>query len=157
MSTAVSCWEWILGARQDLELQVSPSSCLYHLLGGTPTPWGHSKDLGGTPTPLGPFKGLNCHTWEIHPQSENYVYNFFTQVNLTLIDTLACIANVSLWFGSKERPRNGILCFGRVKNEPPLPALLLAPLFTQSLTLVPRSFETHGNACYAGYGRTKII
>lgn len=34
MSTAVSCWEWIMGARQDLELQVSPSSCLYHLWGG---------------------------------------------------------------------------------------------------------------------------
>ena len=39
---------------------------------------------------------------------------------------LPCVANVSVWFRSKERPRNGI--FG-----------ILAPFFAQSLTLVPRS------------------
>ena len=39
---------------------------------------------------------------------------------------LACVASVSVWFRSKERPRNGI--FG-----------ILAPFLAQSLTLVPRS------------------
>ena len=39
---------------------------------------------------------------------------------------LACVASVSVWFRSKERPRNGI--FG-----------ILAPFFAQSLTLVPLS------------------
>ena len=39
---------------------------------------------------------------------------------------LPCVASVSVWFRSKERPRNGI--FG-----------ILAPFFAQSLTLVPLS------------------
>ena len=30
---------------------------------------------------------------------------------------LACVASVSVWFRSKERPRNGILVFGRAINE----------------------------------------
>ena len=30
---------------------------------------------------------------------------------------LACKASVSVWFRSKERPRNGILSFGLVRNE----------------------------------------
>ena len=30
---------------------------------------------------------------------------------------LACVASVSVWFQSKERLRNGILCFGRARNE----------------------------------------
>ena len=30
---------------------------------------------------------------------------------------LACVASVSVWFRSKERPRNGILGFGRASNE----------------------------------------
>ena len=30
---------------------------------------------------------------------------------------VACVANVSVWFRSKERPRNGILGFGRARNE----------------------------------------
>ena len=139
MSTAVSCWEWIMGARQDLELQVSPSSCLYHLWGGGyPHP----------PSPLGPFKGLNCHTWEIHPQSENYVYNFSTQVNLSLMGTLECVASVSVWFRSKERPRNGIFGFWpREKWTPPPRAVLLAPFFALSLTLVPRSLLRNARKC----------
>ena len=44
------------------------------------------------------------------------------------IARIACVASVSVWFRSKERPRNGILGFGRGRNE------------TRSLTLVPRSF-----------------
>ena len=30
---------------------------------------------------------------------------------------IACVASVSVWFWSKERPRNGILGFGRARNE----------------------------------------
>ena len=51
---------------------------------------------------------------------------------------LACVASVSLRFRSKERPRNRILGFGRARNETRA-ALLLAPFFARSLTLVPRS------------------
>ena len=49
---------------------------------------------------------------------------------------VACVASVSIWFRSKERPRNGILGFGRVRNET---RAKLAPFFARSLTLVPRS------------------
>ena len=31
--------------------------------------------------------------------------------------SLACVASVSVWFRSKERPRNRILGFGRARNE----------------------------------------
>ena len=50
---------------------------------------------------------------------------------------LACLASVYVWFRSKERPWNGIFGFGRARNE--TRALLLAPIFSRSLTLVPRS------------------
>ena len=33
------------------------------------------------------------------------------------LSLLACVASVSFWFRSKERPRNGILGFGRARNE----------------------------------------
>ena len=67
---------------------------------------------------------------------------------------VACVASVSVWFRSKERP---VLAAWEMKREPknerggrgrgkketffptPLPALLLAPFFAQSSTLVPRS------------------
>ena len=49
---------------------------------------------------------------------------------------VACVASVSIWFRSKERPRNGILGFGRARNET---TAKLAPFFARSLTLVPRS------------------
>jgi len=42
---------------------------------------------------------------------------------------LVCLANVSVWFQSKERHRNGISGFGRARNE----------TRALSLTLVPRS------------------
>ena len=76
----------------------------------------------------------------------------------------ACVASVSVWFRSKERPRNGIFGLGRARNGTrakkipnpfhrlffnPLPALSLAPFFTRSLTLVSLSLL---RACYAGYG-----
>ena len=37
----------------------------------------------------------------------------------TINECLACVASVSVWFGSKERPRNRILGFGRARNETP--------------------------------------
>ena len=83
---------------------------------------------------------------------------------------LACVASVSVWFRSKERQRNGILDFGRARNETrakkwkrgegegkvsslphPLPALSITPFFARSLTPVPRCLllnrtETHGTS-----------
>ena len=56
---------------------------------------------------------------------------------MPVIADLACGSSVSVWFRSKERPRKGILGFGRARNE--TRALLLAPFFARSLTLVPRS------------------
>ena len=56
---------------------------------------------------------------------------------MPVVADLACVTSVSVWFRSKERPRKGILGFGRARNE--TRALLLAPFFARSLTLVPRS------------------
>ena len=70
---------------------------------------------------------------------------------------LACVASVSVWFRSKERPRNGILGFGRARNEtrakktPPRSftyAIFRAVFDSRSLFFAPKP---HGNACYAGY------
>ena len=33
------------------------------------------------------------------------------------MNRLACVASVSVWFRSKERPRSGIFGFGRTRNE----------------------------------------
>ena len=55
--------------------------------------------------------------------------------SLLFLPSSACVASVSVWFRSKEIPRKGTFDFDR--------ALLLAPLFSRSLTLVwlsPRSF-----------------
>ena len=57
---------------------------------------------------------------------------------------LACVASVSAWFRSKERPRKdergtGLVLAAQKMERDPLPALLLAPFFEQSLTLVPQS------------------
>ena len=49
---------------------------------------------------------------------------------------LAYVASVSLWFRSRERPRNEIFSFGRAYNGI---ALLRSPFFARSLTLAPRS------------------
>ena len=80
--------------------------------------------------------------------------------NIIVLGAIACVASVSVCFQTKERRRNGIFGFGRARNETrakksgegggggeegrsllphPLPALLLAPFFALSLTLVPRS------------------
>ena len=56
---------------------------------------------------------------------------------MPVVADLACVTSVSVWFRSKERPRKGILGFGRARNE--TRALLLPPFFARSLTLVPRS------------------
>ena len=57
--------------------------------------------------------------------------------NKTVATCIACVASVSVWFRSKERPGNGIIGFGRARSE--TRALLLAPFFARSLTLLPRS------------------
>ena len=59
---------------------------------------------------------------------------------------LACVASVSVWFRSKERPRNGILGFGRARNE--TRAIFRAVFDSRSSFFAPKP---HGNACYAGY------
>ena len=85
---------------------------------------------------------------------------------------IACVASVSVWFRSKERLRNGILGFGRARNEtsakkrkwgeregvsflsspPPLRSFTCAIFRTvfdsRSSFFAPRP---HGNACYAGW------
>ena len=33
------------------------------------------------------------------------------------MNSLDCVASVSVWFRSKERPRSGIFGFGRTRNE----------------------------------------
>ena len=61
---------------------------------------------------------------------------------------LACVASVSVWFRSKERPWNGILGFGRARNETRAKrAIFLAVFDSRSSFSAPRP---HGNACYAG-------
>ena len=63
---------------------------------------------------------------------------------------VSCVASVSVWFRSKERPRNGILGFGRTRNE-----TRATPLFYLChLTLVPRSLllnRTETLAMQAGH------
>ena len=63
---------------------------------------------------------------------------------------VSCVASVSVWFWSKERPRNGILGFGRTRNE-----TRATPLFYLChLTLVPRSLllnRTETLAMQAGH------
>ena len=86
---------------------------------------------------------------------------------------VAFVASVSVWFRSKERPRNGILGFGRARNEtrakhwkweegegeegnavsfpPPFRsftyAIFRAVFDSRSSFFAPKP---HGNACYAG-------
>ena len=83
---------------------------------------------------------------------------------------LACVASVSVWFRSKEIPRKGLSVLtaremkrerkkergggGREGRKPsflphPLPALLLAPFFSGSLILVPRSFLLNRTETFA--------
>ena len=47
--------------------------------------------------------------------------NFCQHLKIPIVCRLtilvACLESVFVWFGSKERPRNGILGFGRARNE----------------------------------------
>ena len=81
--------------------------------------------------------------------------DFFVKSGKLIIQTpVACVASVSVWIRSKERPRNGIFGFGRARNETiakKLLALLLALFFARSDSR--SSFfasKPHENACYAG-------
>ena len=65
----------------------------------------------------------------------------------------ACVASVSIWFRSKERPRNGILGFGRARNETRAkPRSFTCAIFRAVFDSRSSFFaaEPHGNACYAG-------
>ena len=92
---------------------------------------------------------------------------------------LACVASVSVWFGSKERPRNRILGFGRKRNKrrakkwnwgegkgegegegevsflssPPPPRSFTYAVFRAIFDYRSSFFapKPQGNACYAGY------
>ena len=55
------------------------------------------------------------------------------------------LASVSVWFRSKERPKNGILGFDRARNE--TRAILRAVFDSRSSFFAPKP---HGIACYAG-------
>ena len=97
---------------------------------------------------------------------------------------IAYVASVSVWFRSKEIPRKGTFGFDRARNETrakkwkrgegrgnpgvclqafpsflpiPLPALLLAPLFSRSLTLVPRFFFLNRTETLATQARKEKI
>ena len=68
--------------------------------------------------------------------------------------SIVCLASVSVWFRSKERPWNGILGFGRARNETrstPTPfftcAIFRAVFDSRFSFFAPKP---HGNACYAG-------
>ena len=93
--------------------------------------------------------------------------------------TLACVASVSVWFRSNERPRNGIPGFGRARNETrankwrgggggggerfpsflphPLLALLLAPFLARSWTLVPRSLLPNRTETLSTQARARAL
>ena len=66
-------------------------------------------------------------------------------VCLFVKESLACVANVSVWFRSKERPRNGIVGFGRERNE--TRAIFRAVFDSRSSYFAPKP---NGKACYAG-------
>ena len=62
------------------------------------------------------------------------------------------------WFRSKERPRNGILGFGRAmkrepKREPPPPGLLDSQVFVRFLTLASRSLLRNSTETLATQAR----
>ena len=71
------------------------------------------------------------------------------------LPTLACVASVSVWFRSKERPRNGILMPQFMKQVPKNKNAIFRAVFdSRSSFFAPKP---HGNACYAGYTYTVPI
>ena len=95
-----------------------------------------------------------------------------------LTQRLTCVASVSVWFRSKERPRNGAFGFGRARNgtraklwtkgeakgkdnlsSPPPPRsftldILHAVFDSGSSLFAPKP---HGNTCYAGYAKAGTV
>ena len=76
----------------------------------------HKDDCGGAisvterccPAPISLAENIDLSDWCSH----------YTRIRKAISGTmLACVASVSVWFRSKERPRNGILGFGRARNE----------------------------------------
>ena len=76
------------------------------------------------------FVGLSglwhiLNIWKFHPLKKKMILTKLLSVIVIcmwLIDdnsgSLACVASVSVWFRSKERPRNGILGSPEMKQEP---------------------------------------
>ena len=62
-----------------------------------------------------------------------------TKKGIGFLSIVACVASVSVWFRSKERPRSGIFGFDRAKNG------LCAVLVSRSSFSAPKP---HGNACF---------
>ena len=109
----------------------------------------------------------NNKTRRMHWEEENLEVLHVWEVLLHICYTLACVARVSIWFRTKERPSNGILGFGRARNEtrakkwkwgegegkaPPLSRSFTCAIFravfdSRSSFFAPKA---HGNACYAG-------
>ena len=67
-------------------------------------------ELPGVPQPL-PREYLCCCSFLI--LSSHLLYILVSQSRFHL----ACVASVSVWFRSKERPRNGIFRFGRATRQ----------------------------------------
>ena len=70
---------------------------------------------------------------------------FIVKVNLAS-NHVDCVASVSVWSRSKERPRNEILGFRRARNA--TRAIARAVFDSRSSFFAPKP---HGNACCAGY------
>ena len=68
--------------------------------------------------------------------------------------SIVCLASVSVWFRSKERPWNGILGFGRARNETrSTPTRFFTCAIFRAVFDSRFSFfapKPHGNAGYAG-------
>ena len=118
----------------------------------------HKDDCGGAisvterccPAPISLAENIDLSDWCSH----------YTRIRKAISGTmLACVASVSVWFRSKERPRNGIsvLAAREMKQEPKTEsprsprsftyAIFRAVFDSRSSFFAPKP---HGNACYAG-------
>ena len=73
------------------------------------------------------------------------------KTNTSFCLRLACVASVSVWFGSKEIPRKGILGNDRARNK--TRAIFRAVFDSHSSFFSPKP---HRNACYVGQSSLDI-
>ena len=118
----------------------------------------HKDDCGGAisvterccPAPISLAENIDLSDWCSH----------YTRIRKAISGTmLACVASVSVWFRSKEWPRNGIsvLAAREMKQEPKTESPRSPRSFTYA---IPRAVfdsrssffapKPYGNACYAG-------